>query len=119
MVDVAPVDTERRLADFAVTGFDLNYEYPVRARLFRSVAPDGTLDHVLIVVMHHIVGDGASLGPLITDVLTAYAARLAHEQTAWRPLPVQYADWIGGLLTGDFGILSSSSSMISTSSRPS
>ena len=93
VVDVAPVDTERRLADFAVTGFDLNYEYPVRARLFRSVAPDGTLDHVLIVVMHHIVGDGASLGPLITDVLTAYAARLAHEQPAWRPLPVQYADY--------------------------
>ncbi|OUC79804.1 amino acid adenylation domain-containing protein [Gordonia lacunae] len=93
VVDVAPVDTDRRLADFAVTGFDLNYEYPVRARLFRAVAPDGTLDHVLIVVMHHIVGDGASLGPLITDVLTAYAARLAHQEPAWRPLPVQYADY--------------------------
>ncbi|ANY24674.1 amino acid adenylation domain-containing protein [Gordonia terrae] len=93
VVDVAPVDTERRLADFAVTGFDLNYEYPVRARLFRAVAPDGTLDHVLIVVMHHIVGDGASLGPLITDVLTAYGARLARREPAWRPLPVQYADY--------------------------
>ncbi|WP_238421310.1 amino acid adenylation domain-containing protein [Gordonia sp. 'Campus'] len=93
VVDADPVDTDRRLADFAITGFDLNYEYPVRARLFRSVGRDGALDHVLVVVMHHIVGDGASLGPLITDVLTAYASRLEQRVPAWRPLPVQYADY--------------------------
>ncbi|UOG22948.1 amino acid adenylation domain-containing protein [Gordonia amicalis] len=93
VVDVAGADLDRRLTAFAATGFDLKYEYPVRARLFRSLAADGAFDHVLVVVMHHIVGDGASLGPLIADVLLAYSARLAHEAPDWRPMPVQYADY--------------------------
>jgi len=34
----------------------------------------------------------------------AQVAQLRHELGTDRPLPVQYAAWIGGVLTGDFGV---------------
>ncbi|WP_330347951.1 non-ribosomal peptide synthase/polyketide synthase [Streptomyces sp. NBC_00582] len=70
-------------------GFDLAAEPPLRAELF-ALAPD---DHVLLLALHHIAGDGWSMGPLAADLATAYTARRAAEEPAWAPLPVQYADY--------------------------
>ncbi|MYW11844.1 amino acid adenylation domain-containing protein, partial [Streptomyces sp. SID2563] len=82
-------DLTELLTAAAARGFDLAAEPPLRAHVF-EVAAD---EHVLLLVMHHIAGDGWSLGPLAADLATAYAARVRGEVPQWAPLPVQYADY--------------------------
>ncbi len=77
-------------------GFDVTARVPLRAKLLvasDSGDPDDALEYVLVVVMHHIAGDGSSLVPLARDVMTAYAARRRGATPQWSPLPVQYADY--------------------------
>ncbi|MGI1848009.1 amino acid adenylation domain-containing protein, partial [Rhodococcus sp. SJ] len=89
---VTPVDTAgaaAAVAEFVNRGFDVAAQVPVRAGLF-VLGPD---EHVLVVVVHHISGDGVSMGPLTRDLMVAYSARVAGDVPQWEPLPVQYADY--------------------------
>ena len=69
-------------------GFDLTRELPLRAAL----VPEGEGRWRLELVIHHIATDGASLGPLLRDLATAYAARVSSGRALRRPLAVQMSD---------------------------
>ncbi|MFB7544353.1 amino acid adenylation domain-containing protein [Streptomyces zaomyceticus] len=81
------IDAE--LAAAAAHPFALDRELPLRAWLFGT----GPGEYVLLLLVHHIAGDGWSVPLLARDLVTAYAARHAGDAPGWAPLPVQYADY--------------------------
>ncbi|WP_052809537.1 non-ribosomal peptide synthetase [Streptomonospora alba] len=89
VTEVTEADLQQAVDAAARRTFDLRVDAPIRACLFQ-VSPD---DHVLLVVIHHIAGDGWSMGPLRRDLATAYQARSSGAEPDWRPLPVQYVDY--------------------------
>ncbi|GGX52917.1 non-ribosomal peptide synthetase [Streptomyces noursei] len=88
-VAVDPDNLVDAVADAAAHEFDLAGQIPVLARLY-AAAPDV---HVLVLVVHHIAGDGESMAPLSRDLVAAYTARRAGRAPQWETLPVQYADY--------------------------
>ncbi|HET9118150.1 MAG TPA: amino acid adenylation domain-containing protein, partial [Pseudonocardiaceae bacterium] len=53
----------------------------------------GDREHALLIVMHHIITDGWSMGVLVHDLCTLYRAAAGHDVVDLPPLPVQYADF--------------------------
>ncbi|MFJ4527829.1 amino acid adenylation domain-containing protein [Streptomyces nigrescens] len=89
LLDTTEDQLPRLLAEQATHPFDLTHETPLRATLYRL----GEHEHVLLLLMHHIAGDGWSIAPLLKDLATAYTARHRGTAPAWQPLTVQYADY--------------------------
>ena len=50
-------------------------------------------EHVLLLMMHHIVSDGWSMGVLVQELSALYVAQLRGEEAALAELPIQYADY--------------------------
>ncbi|MFF7167900.1 amino acid adenylation domain-containing protein, partial [Streptomyces sp. NPDC008086] len=98
VTDAMPEQLTAHLESAAAHCFDLSAEAPLRSHLFRITGQE----HVLLLVLHHIAGDGWSVAPLTRDLAAAYRARLGTgEPPRWAELPVQYADyseWQRGLL---------------------
>ncbi|MEU7628825.1 amino acid adenylation domain-containing protein [Nocardia sp. NPDC049220] len=69
---------------------------PVSSGYSVSPEPSGTdsvSTHVVVLVVHHISADGASMAPLAADLVAAYSERTTGTHAARVPLPVQYADF--------------------------
>ncbi|HZI20311.1 MAG TPA: non-ribosomal peptide synthase/polyketide synthase [Pyrinomonadaceae bacterium] len=84
----------------AALPFDLTRAPLVRARLLRL----GEREHVLLLTLHHIVGDGWSLDLLVSEVSQLYAALAEGRPSPLAELPIQYADyaaWQREWLTGE------------------
>ena len=86
---IAPGDLEDTVKRVVRQGFDLTSEIPLRARLL-ELGPD---DSALVLVLHHITADGASMEPLMRDLGEAYERRRAGFPPQWTELPVGYADF--------------------------
>ncbi|TNM25750.1 non-ribosomal peptide synthetase, partial [Streptomyces sedi] len=84
-----PDTVDAALAEAAREPFALDSDLPFRARLFRLAEAD----HVLLVLVHHIAADGASLQTVFADLATAYAARRRGAAPDWAPQRLQYADY--------------------------
>ncbi|MEU7142821.1 amino acid adenylation domain-containing protein [Nocardia sp. NPDC046473] len=77
------------VAAVVTEGFDVTVAPPVRVRLLEL----SETEHVLVCVVHHIAGDGFSMGPLTRDLMAAYLDRMRGGAPEWPPLEVQYADY--------------------------
>ncbi len=88
IAEVAESDLEGEVSVEAERAFDLQRDLLIRARLLRLSAQD----HVLVVVVHHLVADGWSLQIIVTELAAAYAQRPVDR--ADRPLPLQFADYL-------------------------
>ena len=69
--------------------FDLSRDLMLRACLLKL----STVEHVLILVTHHIASDGWSNGILWQELAALYGAYLRGEANPLPELPIQYADY--------------------------
>ncbi len=69
--------------------FDLGNGPLIRARLLRV----SETEHVLSIVMHHIVSDGWSVEVMLRELTAAYGAYASGRLPDLKPLPIQYADY--------------------------
>uniref|UniRef100_UPI00118085F7 non-ribosomal peptide synthetase n=1 Tax=Streptomyces sp. rh34 TaxID=2034272 RepID=UPI00118085F7 len=89
IIDTTEDQLQDVLSEAVQRGMDLTVEPPLHVYLF-AIGPQ---EHVLLLSLHHIAGDGWSMAPLAHDFTSAYAARRAGGAPDWAPLPVQYADY--------------------------
>lgn len=82
-------ELESVLSEAVRYSFNLDFEPAVRLQLFTM----SENEHVLLILLHHIVGDGWSLQPLTRDFTAAYKARCQGDRVQLETLPVQYADY--------------------------
>lgn len=69
--------------------FDLSRGPLLRVHLWRL----GAEDHLLLLLMHHIVSDGWSMGVLVHEVKTLYQAFSTGQASPLPALPIQYSDF--------------------------
>ncbi|KAG9191728.1 ATP-binding cassette, subfamily B (MDR/TAP), member 1 [Alternaria panax] len=94
VIELPPGDEYSRLDAIQrdqTTPFDLHSEPGWRVAVYRL----GNNNHVLSIVMHHIVSDGWSVDVLMRELTTFYSASLRGQDplSQVQPLPIQYRDF--------------------------
>ncbi|PLB54055.1 putative nonribosomal peptide synthase, partial [Aspergillus steynii IBT 23096] len=95
MIHTSPEDGEEAslaaLKEEQTKPFDIQVEPGWRVAVIRS----GPTEHILSIVIHHIISDGWSIGILLKelDILYSAAARGESLDHCLEPLPIQYRDF--------------------------
>ncbi|MFH9353658.1 amino acid adenylation domain-containing protein [Kitasatospora sp. NPDC017646] len=94
-----PQEAARLVADLTAVHLDLGRAPLLRATVLRL----GGDEHVIVLVIHHIVSDGWTVDLLDRDLATAYAARIAGRSPEFAPATRTYRDFAqwGRENTGD------------------
>ncbi|MCJ9736245.1 condensation domain-containing protein, partial [Bradyrhizobium sp. PRIMUS42] len=82
-------ELRHQLAEFTGKPFDLAVAPLFRAALLKL----SEQDHVILLVLHHMIFDGWSLGILIRDLSALYTAYSRGTVPSLPPLAIQYADY--------------------------
>ncbi|WP_143506505.1 condensation domain-containing protein, partial [Pseudomonas sp. ICMP 564] len=69
--------------------FDLRQGPLLRVTLLELNAQE----HVLVLVQHHIVSDGWSMGVMVQELMQLYASYSQGQDCTLTPLPIQYGDY--------------------------
>ena len=69
---VSSAELDSALSTEVMVGFDVATQLPVRFSWSSRWSRPVWSQTMLAIVLHHIAGDGASLEPLITDLMTAF-----------------------------------------------
>ncbi|MBD2410524.1 non-ribosomal peptide synthetase [Nostoc calcicola FACHB-389] len=83
------VTVQQSILEEAQRPFDLTKSPLLRVNLLRLAEES----YVLVLVMHHIISDGWSIGVLIRELSALYAAFSKKEPLSLTELPIQYADF--------------------------
>lgn len=86
----SPEGLSDTLAELRHHIFGLETESLIRPAIIELSAQE----HVLALVVHHIVVDHASFTVIVDDLIAAYRAHLEGQAPQWDPQPVQYADYV-------------------------
>lgn len=80
---------QQRLVREAQKPFDLAQDPLLRVTLLQLTPTE----HILLLVMHHIISDGWSLDILVQELATVYEAIASRRTPVLPDLPIQYADF--------------------------
>ncbi len=86
-------EAARLAREEAARPFDLARGPLLRCTLLRLRAQAAGIEHRLLISLHHVVGDGWSMGVLVRELGEQYRSGLAGEAARLPVLPVQYADF--------------------------
>ncbi|AGC42721.1 non-ribosomal peptide synthetase [Myxococcus stipitatus DSM 14675] len=89
VVDARGVATRPHVEALARASFDLTKGPLLRVTLVK----EGEGEHVMVVVVHHIVADGWSMGVMAREVEALYGAYVKGEEGKLEEVGLQYADY--------------------------
>ncbi|WP_414561754.1 MULTISPECIES: amino acid adenylation domain-containing protein [unclassified Anabaena] len=95
-----PYKVQQLILEAAAQPFDLAHGPLLRGMLLRLDAES----HVLVLIMHHIICDGWSMGVFLSELSTLYGDSIKGQSPSLPQLPIQYADfayWQHQYLTGE------------------
>lgn len=97
MIDLSdrpdPSDREAQAAALCLSEAQRPFELERGPLLRVTVLKLAETEHIVLLTMHHIVSDGWSMGVLIQELASLYAACVHHQEPTLPALTVQYADF--------------------------